>query len=124
MTRRSELTDDQSRLIADLMPSTRRPGGRWNDHRTTLDGIFWILQSGARWRELPERSGQWKSVYDRFNRFRGDGTIGRIPERSLLKLGEDGRIDEDLWCIDATSIRASRSAAGAGGGEKGGARAG
>ena len=123
MIRRYELTDEQFALVKDLMPATGRPGGQWKDHRTTLDGIFWILHTGAQWRELPDRYGNWKTVYDRFNRFRRDGTIARILERLLLKLGEDGRVDEDLWCIDATSIRASRSAAGAGGGKKGGARA-
>ena len=124
MVRRYELTDAQFALVEDLMPARGRPGGQWKDHRTTPDGIFWILHTGARWRELPERYGNWKTVYDRFNRFRRDGTIARVLERLLLKLGEDGRIDEDLWCIDATSIRASRSAAGAGGGKEGGARAG
>ena len=88
-----------------------------------LDGIFRVLHGGAQRRELPERYGNRKTVYDRFNRFRRDGTIARMPERLPLKLGEHGRIDSDWWSIDATSIRISRSAAGAGGG-KGGARAG
>ncbi len=121
MIRRYELTDEQYALIKDLMPALGRPGGQWKDHRTTLDGILWILHTGAQWRELPERYGNWKTVCDRFSRFRRDGTITRIPERLLMKLGEDGRIDVDFWCIDATSIRASRSAVG---GKKGGARAG
>ena len=73
MVRRYELTDEQYALVKDLMPATGRPGGQWKDHRTTLDGIFWILHSGAQWRELPERYGNWKTVYDRFNRFRREG---------------------------------------------------
>ena len=50
MTRRYEITDEQYAMIADLMPATGKPGGQWNDHRTTLDGIFWILHTGAQWR--------------------------------------------------------------------------
>ena len=48
-------------------------------------------------------------------RWRADGTVDRILERLHPKLDERGRIDHDLWCVDATSIRASRAAAGAGG---------
>jgi transposase len=122
MPRRYELTDEQFAMIADLLPATGRPGGQWNDHRTTLDGIFWVLHTGAQWRELPERYGKWKSVYDRFNRWARDGTIGRMLERLQMGLDARGRIDFELWCIDGSSVRASRSAAGAGG-KKGRGRA-
>ncbi|MFG0292408.1 MAG: transposase, partial [Phycisphaerales bacterium JB050] len=47
--RRYELTDEQWELIEPLMPK-QKPGGRWNDHRTTLDGMMWILKSGSPWR--------------------------------------------------------------------------
>ena len=112
--RRYELTDDQYESISDLMPANGRRGGQWNEHRTTLNGIFWILHSGAQWREMPERYGKWKSVYDRFARWRKNGTIDRILQRLQMRLDKDGRIDWDLWCIDGTNVRASRSAAGAG----------
>jgi transposase len=112
--RRYELTDEQFELIRDLLPLDGRRGGQWNDHRTTLNGIFWILHAGAQWREMPERYGNWKSVYDRFARWRRDGTIDRMLQRLQMKLDKDGRIDWDLWCIDGTNVRASRSAAGAG----------
>jgi transposase len=112
--RRYELTDEQFELIHDLLPVNGKRGGQWNDHRTTLNGIFWILHAGAQWREMPERYGNWKSVYDRFARWRRDGTIDRILQRLQMKLDQDGRIDWDLWCIDGTNVRASRSAAGAG----------
>jgi transposase len=112
--RRYELTDEQFELIADLMPSNGHRGRQWNDHRQTLNGMFWILHTGAQWREMSERYGKWRSVYDRFNRWRKDGTFDRILERLQYQLDEDGRIDWDLWCVDGSSIRASRSAAGAG----------
>lgn len=124
MVRRYEMTDGQFALIEDLLPKNGRRGGQWNDHRTTLNGIFRILHSGAQWRELPERYGKWKSAFGRFNRWRKDGTIDRILERLHMKLDGHGRIDMDLWCVDATCIRASRSAAGALRGGKGARRAG
>ena len=112
--RRYELTDEQFESIRDLLPLNGKRGGQWNDHRVTLNGIFWILHAGAQWRELPERYGQWQSVYDRFARWRRDGTFDRMLQRLQMKLDKDGRIDWDLWCIDGTNVRASRSAAGAG----------
>ena len=112
--RRYELTDEQFELICDLLPLNGKRGGQWKDHRTTLNGIFWILHAGAQWREMPERYGKWQSIYDRFNRWRKDGTIDRMLQRLQMKLDKDGRIDWDLWCIDGTNVRASRSAAGAG----------
>jgi len=112
--RRYELTDEQFELIRDLLPLNGKRGGQWNDHCATLNGIFWILHSGAQWREMPERYGKWKSIYDRFARWRRDGTIDRMLQRLQMRLDKDGRIDWDLWCIDGTNVRASRSAAGAG----------
>ena len=120
MVRRYELSDEAFGLIEDLLPKNGKRGGQWNDHRVTLNGVFWILHPGAQWRELPERYGAWSSVFDRYNRWRRDGTIDRILERLHLKLDAEGRIDLDLWCIDATQIRASRAAAGAVGKKSGG----
>jgi transposase len=111
--RRYELSDEAFALVADLLPVNGRRGGQWHDHRTALNGIFWILHSGAQWRELPERYGPWQTVYWRYNRWRRDGTIDRMLARLQLQLDAAGRIDVDLWCIDATQIRASRAAAGA-----------
>ena len=112
--RRYELTEEQFDLVCDLLPVNGRRGGQWKDHRTVLNGIFWILHTGAQWRELPERYGNWKTVYDRFRRWQRDGTLERMLERLQMRLDADGRIDFDLWCVDATPIRASRSAGGGG----------
>lgn len=60
--RRFELTDGQRKLIEPVLPRQRR-GGRWNDHRQTLDGMLWVLRCGLPWRDMPERYGCWTSVY-------------------------------------------------------------
>jgi transposase len=111
--RRYELSDEAFALVSDVLPANGRRGGQWHDHRVALNGIVWILHSGAQWRELPERYGPWPTVSWRDNRWRRDGTIDRMRERLQLQLDAEGRIDVDLWCIDATQIRASRAAAGA-----------
>ena len=96
MARRYELTAKQFVLIEDLLPAQGKRGGRWNDHHTTLNGIFWWLYSGAQWREVPERHGKWQSIYDRFNFWRADGMFDRILERLHLRLNEERRLDHAL----------------------------
>lgn len=109
---RGDLSDAQWSLIEGLFPTQRR-GGKWNDHRLTFDGILWILRTGAPWRDLPERYGKWQSVHHRFNRYRKNGTFDRVLKALRIRLDKDGHIDWDLWCVDGSSVRASRAAAGA-----------
>jgi len=109
---RYELTDEQWNLLKVLFPTQKR-GGKWNDHRTTLNGMLWILRSGAPWRDLPDRYGKWKSVYHRFNRWRREGLFDRILKALQIRLDKQGKIDWDLWLVDGSNVRASRSAAGA-----------
>ena len=50
MTRHYELTAEPFATIEDLLPANGRPGGPWNDHRTSLNGILRVLRAGAQWR--------------------------------------------------------------------------
>ena len=72
------------------------------------------MRTGAPWRDIPDRYGPWKTIYDRFNRYRRDGTLDRMLEALQVRLDRNGLIDWDLWCIDGTTVRATRAAAGAG----------
>src|SRR3954464_12610243 len=65
-------------LIEDLLPLNGKPGGQWNDRRTALNGILWILHTGDRWRELPERQGKW-SLIPRFDRWTSPSGPSAIP---------------------------------------------
>jgi transposase len=114
MTKRHELSDPQWAELADFFPPRpRRRGGRWRDDRLMLNGIFWRLNTGAPWRDLPERYGPWQTVYHRFTGLRRSGLLDRIIERLQLRLNEAGLIDPELFCIDGSNIRAARAAAGA-----------
>jgi transposase len=75
---RGELTDKAWAQLAPLLPGNQRRGGRWRDHRTVINGISWKLRTGAPWRDLPERYGPWQTCYDRFVRWRRDGTWERL----------------------------------------------
>jgi transposase len=111
---RHELTDEEWALIAHLFPDNKRKGEPWKDHRTVLNGMFWRMRTGAPWRDIPERYGPWQTIYDRFNRYRKNGQLERILQELQIRLDAEGLIDWDLWCVDGSSIRASRAAAGAG----------
>ena len=79
-----------------------------------LNGMRWILRTGCPWRDLPEdRFGPWETVYCRFRRWRGDGTLAKVAAALIEVLDEQGQIDWDLWCVDGSSARATRAAAGA-----------
>jgi transposase len=113
---RYELTDAQWACIVPFFPERcprHRPGHPWWDHRRMVNGILWHLHTGAPWPDLPERYGPWQTVYDRFRRWRTDGTWADILDALLLRLDRQGLIDRELWLVDATIIRATRAAAGA-----------
>ncbi len=113
--RRHALSDEDWQRVEPLLPAERGGRGRpWNSHRRTLDGILWMLMTGAPWRDLPTAYGPWTSVHGRFNRWARDGTWRKIQEALLRELDESDGVDHDLWFIDGTSVRGTRSAAGAG----------
>ncbi len=66
MTERYELSDERWHMIEDIVSPPQVMGRPRRDDRQVLNGIFWILCSGAKWRDPPERYGPWKSVYQRF----------------------------------------------------------
>lgn len=114
MIQRHCVTDDQWILIEDLVQAEPKATGRPpEDRRNILNGIFWILRTGAAWRDLPERFGKWKTVYHYFNQWSRDGTFDAILRRLQSAMVDVREIDEDLWCVDGTIVRAARCAAGA-----------
>ena len=115
---RHELTDEQWEAVKQHLPAPNKQGRPLSDRRQMLNGILWILRTGAPWRDLPARFGPWKTVYHYFNKWRENGTIDEILEALQVRLDRQGQIDWDLWCVDGSSVRATRAAAG--GGEKGG----
>ncbi len=111
---RHRLTDDQWECIADLFPAPAKTGRPPRDRRQVVDGILWILRTGAPWRDLPEEFGPWSTVWDLFDMWNGDGTLDEILHRLRAACIDADAVDQELWCIDGTSVRAARCAAGGG----------
>ncbi len=75
--RNYELTDRQWAAIKPVLPNKPRGVPRVDD-RQTLNGIIWVLRSGAPWRTLPRAYGPYTTCYNRFVRWRDAGIWGRI----------------------------------------------
>lgn len=114
---RSLLTDGQWELIDDMFPKRGRIGRPRRDRRQVVDAILWILRTGSPWRDLPEEFGPWQTAWRLFDQWNGDGTLDEILQRLRGAIIDTGEIDDELWCIDGTIVRAARCAAG--GGKKG-----
>ena len=107
--RRYEISDEEWEQIKELLPPERtgKPGRPAGDNRQTLNGILWIVRSGAPWRDMPERYGSWSTIYDRFRTWERLGVFEGIFEL----LSEDADM-QDL-SIDSTSVKAHQDSAGA-----------
>lgn len=116
---RHGLTDEQWTAIEPLFPKPNHMGRPPRDAREMMDSHMWLLRTGAPWRDLPDWFGPWQTSYTRFCQWRDGGVLDRIVEKLQVLLADAGDIDWELWCIDGSSIRAARCAAGGG---KGGGR--
>ena len=112
--RRHELTDEQWEKLEPLLPPQKPRTGRPNkDHRTIINGILWILKTGAQWEDLPERYSSPKTVSSRLYRWRKAGIWDKVLAE-LQQMGDTlGEVQWTIHYVDGTSIRAHQSAAGA-----------
>jgi transposase len=102
---RYDLTDFEWSIIEPLLPKDRR-GRKPRNNRRVLNGIFWVLRTGAPWRDLPERYGPYTSAYNRFNRWRKAGIWDRLMD-AIVK-AHDGKVQ----MIDSSIVRVHQHASG------------
>jgi putative transposase len=113
MVKRYELSDSQWERVEGLLPGKiGDPGRSGRDNRQFVDGVLWVLRSGARWHDLPERYGKWKTVHTRFSRWAKTG----VWERVFAALIRDR--DNQYLMLDTTLVRAHQQAATGKGGPK------
>ena len=107
-----DLTDAQWAVIAALLPALpRRQDGRgrpWRSSRETLNGMLWILRTGAPWPALPGRSPPYPTCHRRFQRWVRDGTLTRVLQALAEALHERGGLDLRECFIDGTWIAAKK----------------
>lgn len=106
MTRSAELGDEAWARIEPVLPSSNGLRGRpFRDHRQVIEGIVHRYRTGVPWRDLPERSGPWQTVWKRHHRFATDGTWDRLPAVVQADADADGRLSWDV-SVDSSIVRA------------------
>ena len=109
------LTDKQWDIIKTILPPDPvRDDGRgrpWTDRRTALNGILWILRTGAPWADLPKRYGSHQTVHRRFQRWRKEGFFEELLVALAEDLRERGGLDLEECFIDGTFVPAKKGGA-------------
>ena len=99
-------------LEPQLMGRAGTWGGNARDNRKFLNAVFWILRTGAPWRDLPPDYGDWKNVHRRFCRWRDKGAWEKLLSMLI------NEPDYEWLMIDASHIKVHPHAAGAVGGNQ------
>ena len=106
MASRYELSEAQWERICNLIPGrVGYVGRKGKDNRNFVNAVLWVLRSGARWEDLPERYGKYKTVHKRFTRWARSG----VWERVFAALVADQK--NQYLMIDSTLVRAHQQAA-------------
>nr|WP_185087714.1 IS5 family transposase [Nonomuraea muscovyensis] len=110
---RGDLTAAQWAVLEPLLPVGKKPGrpAKWTK-RQLIDGIRWRIRTGAPWRDVPARYGEWETVYGLFRRWQRDGTWARILKELQARADAKGLITWEV-SVDSTVTRAHQHAAGA-----------
>ena len=108
-----DLTDTQWAALQPLFRPKRRADGRgrpWRDTRSVLNGVLWILRTGAQWRELPSKYPPYQTCHRRFQQWLRSGLLHRVLQRVAEDLRDRGKIDLSETFIDASFSSAKKGA--------------
>jgi transposase len=110
-----DLTDAQWAVLAPLLPKPRlrrdRRGRPWRDPRDVLNGILWILRTGAPWKDLPDRYPSYQTCHRRFQTWVERGTLRQVLKALALDLQARGGLDLSEAFIDGSFASAKKKAA-------------
>ena len=110
-----DLTDAQWTILAPLFPKPRvrrdRQGRPWRDPRDVLNGILWILRTGAPWKDLPDRYPSYQTCHRRFQRWVREGTLRRVLKALAADLHARGGLDLSETFIDGSFASAKKKGA-------------
>ena len=107
---RHALTDEQWSRIEPLLPGKRTGPESIRGDRSFIDAVMYRAKTGMPWRDLPERFGPWKSVYNRFANWARRGVWAKVFKALQMRVDKSGSI------VDASVIRAHQDASGGKGG--------
>ncbi len=103
-----DLTDKQWDVLEPLIPHpSRRADGRgrpWRCAREVLNGILWILRTGAPWHDMPDHYPSYQTCHRRFQQWAREGVLSGILETMTEDLDKRGRLDLSECFIDGTFV--------------------
>ena len=110
-----DLTDAQWETLEPLFRHRRRPDGRGRppkEARAVLNGVLWVLRTGAPWRDVPACYGPWQTVASRYYRWRRAGLWQSLFESVQQQADAAGQMEWAIHDVDGTIVRAHQHAAG------------
>ena len=101
---RVEISDEAWAVIGPLFPTAKATGRPPVGRRTVVEATAWRFRTGSPWREVPERFGNWNTIYKNFNRWAEQGVWARVLEKVQSFAHQRGELD---WAasIDSTIVR-------------------
>ena len=106
------MTGEQWQVIERLLPQSGAQGRPRVDDRRVINGMLYKCKTGIAWRDLPERYGPWKTVYNRFWRWARNGTLSTLVVRVRVIADAVEELDREV-SVDSSITRAHQHAAGA-----------
>jgi transposase len=113
MAGRWELTDEQWELVEPVLRPSRRRDNRgrpWHDTRAVLNGVLWILGTGAQWSELPRKYPPYQTCHRRFQQWIRDGKVVEMLRLLARQLRDCGKLNLEEAFVDATFASAKKGA--------------
>ena len=113
MTGRWELTEEQWLLVEPVLrpvPRAINRGRPWHDTRAVLNGVLWVLGTGAQWRELPEKYPPFQTCHRRFQQWIRTGKLEEALRLLARLLYEQGKLNLEEAFVDATFASAKKGA--------------
>src|SRR5271165_5900955 len=113
MRGRGEVTNEEWAVLEPLLRFRQRPDGRGRppqDARAVLNGVLWILRTGAQWRELPSKYPPYQTCHRRFQSWQRSGLLTRVLQKLAEDLRDRGKLDLSESFIDATFSSAKKGA--------------
>ena len=108
-----DIRDAQWAILKPLLQPQGRPEGRgrpWRDLRAVLNGVLWVLRTGAPWHDLPSRYPPYQTCHRRFQQWRREGTLTRVLTALAKDLRNRGKLDLSETFIDASFSSAKKGA--------------
>jgi hypothetical protein len=104
------MSDEQWAKLEPLLPKTKSRGRPWADNRRVLEGILWVLKTGARWRDLPKEYPSPSTCWRRLRQWEEQAVWLKIWRQFLSELDQRGKLDWSESFLDGSFAPAKKGA--------------